>query len=177
MEVINISKAAEKTIEGSTTGATFRKPNLDDGADVWELVKDIKVLDLNSSYSYLMWCSYFSETSIVVELNGKIVGFVSGFLKPTTPNRLFVWQVAVCESQRGKGYASSMVKQLLKRDACSEVRYIDTTVTPSNKASQKLFAGLARDLNTDIQVSPCFTANDFPEKGHEDEMIHQIGPF
>lgn len=140
-------------------------------------MKNTKILDLNSSYSYLLWCSYFSETSIVVEIDEKVVGFVSGFVKPNSPNRLFIWQVAVAESERGKGRASRMLKQLLERDVCKDIQYLETTVSPSNIASQKLFSGLARDLDTSLHVSACFAANDFPEKGHEDEWIHQIGPF
>ena len=155
----------------------FREPCLEDGAEVWKLIKQTGVLDLNSSYSYLMWCTYFGDTSIVIESDDKIVGFVSAFIKPASPNKLFVWQVAVAESERGKGFASKMLHQLLKRNACEDIQFIETTITPSNIASQKLFQGLARDLKTELQVSDCFNTNDFPEKGHEDELMHQIGPF
>src|SRR5699024_11664859 len=86
-----------------------RQPTLEDGAQVWELVKSTGVLDLNSSYQYLMWCNYFSDTSVVVEQNDKIVGFISGFTNPKQTNTLFVWQVAVHESQRGKGLATKML--------------------------------------------------------------------
>src|SRR5699024_8768919 len=175
-EVIYISSATSATIQKDAV-EKYREPNLDDGADIWNLIKDTKVLDLNSSYSYLMWCSYFSETSIVIELKGKVVGFVSGFIKPTDKNRLFIWQVAVDESERGKGYASKMLNALLERENCADVKYLETTISPSNMASQKLFHGLARDLDTKIHVNELFTATDFPEEGHEDELIHQIGPF
>src|SRR5699024_12005150 len=75
------------------------------GSEVWKLIKETGVLDLNSSYSYLMWCSYFNDTSIIIESNEKVVGFVSGFVKPSSPNRLFIWQVARSEERRvGKEY-------------------------------------------------------------------------
>src|SRR5699024_11825128 len=80
----------------------FCKPTKDDGAEVWELIKHTGVLDLNSSYSYLMWCEIFSETSIVVEREGNTVGFISGFIHPDQPDTLFIWQVAVDASERGK---------------------------------------------------------------------------
>lgn len=156
---------------------TFREPNSDDGAEVWKLIKSTGVLDLNSSYSYLMWCNYFSDTSMIVEEDNKIVGFVSGFVKPTSPDRLFVWQVAVAESQRGKGLASKMLESLLEREACEGIHYVEATISPSNIPSSKLFHRLARKLETEIEVSECFVAEDFPEQGHEDELTHQIGPF
>lgn len=177
MEVIIITSSANVTIEKEKTAERFRKPRLEDGAEVWRLVKNTGILDLNSSYSYLMWCSEFSETSVIVEANNEIIGFISGFIKPTSPNRLFIWQVAVGESERGKGLASKMLHHLLSRDACIDINYIETTVSPSNIPSQKLFHSLARDLEVEMHVSTGFTENDFPEQGHEDELLHQIGPF
>lgn len=155
----------------------FRKPSKDDGSEVWKLIKDTGVLDLNSSYSYLLWCTYFCDTSIIVESDEKIVGFVSAFIEPGTPDKLFIWQVAVCESERGKGLASVMLKKLLDRDVCNSIDYLETTVTPTNIPSQKLFHRLAKDLSTEIQVSEYFKESDFPEEGHEDELLHLIGPF
>lgn len=124
-----------------------------------------------------MWCQNFSETSVVIEVNKKVVGFVSGYIKPDTPDILFVWQVAVSKTQRGKGFASKMLHHILERAVCKNIRYVEATVSPSNIPSQKLFHGLARNLDSKIEVSKCFTSNDFPEKGHEDELSHQIGPF
>src|SRR5699024_5571098 len=91
--------------------------------------------------------------------------------------KLFIWQVAVAESERGKGLASKMLHHILERDVCENVRYVEATVSPSNIPSRKLFNGLARNLDTNIEVFDCFTAEDFPEQGHEDELTHQIGPF
>jgi L-2,4-diaminobutyric acid acetyltransferase len=64
----------------------FRKPTKEDGAAVWELIKHTGVLDLNSSYSYLMWCDIFSGTSVVAQREGETVGFISGFINPDKPN-------------------------------------------------------------------------------------------
>ncbi|MDZ7924415.1 MAG: GNAT family N-acetyltransferase [Marinagarivorans sp.] len=45
----------------------------------------------------------------------KVVGFISGYIPPRTPNTLFVWQVAISEKARGKGLASQLVAQQLKQ--------------------------------------------------------------
>lgn len=155
----------------------FRTPTEEDGKEVWQLIKNTGVLDLNSSYSYLMWSKFFDETSVVVEVENQIVGFISGFIQPNSPETLFIWQVAVDESARGKGLASRMLHAILHRDACRNIRCLEATVSPSNEASQALFRKLARDLNTVCEESKFFTANQFPGSGHEDEDLFKIGPF
>ncbi|GGK01938.1 L-2,4-diaminobutyric acid acetyltransferase [Lentibacillus kapialis] len=155
----------------------FRKPTKDDGSEVWELIKHTGVLDLNSSYSYLMWCEIFSETSIVVEREGNTVGFISGFIHPDQPDTLFIWQVAVDDSERGNGIATKMLYHLLKREGCGDVNHVEATVSPSNTASQQLFKGLAKKLNTKCVIHDYFTSGDFPSEGHEDELLFKIGPI
>lgn len=158
-----------------------RKPRPADGGAIWELVKDTGVLDLNSSYSYLLLCRHFADTCVVAdpateEIEG-VVGFVSGYHPPAKDDTLFIWQVAVSEEARGQGVAQEMVRDILYRDVCSDVAYIETTVTPSNEPSQALFESIARDLETDFTVRPCFPADVFPEDGHETENLYRIGPF
>lgn len=155
----------------------FRTPVVEDGKQIWQLIKDAGTLDLNSSYSYLLWTKYFGDTSVVVESNGQLVGFISGFIQPKAPDTLFVWQVAVDASKRGKGLASRMLQALLHSYACRNIRYLEATVSPSNKASQALFRKLARDFETDCKVTNCFTEEQFPGKGHEAERLFTIGPL
>ncbi|TMN23904.1 diaminobutyrate acetyltransferase [Lentibacillus cibarius] len=161
----------------SETGLHFRRPTKDDGAEVWELVKGTGVLDLNSSYSYIMWCEIFSDTSIVVEREERIVGFISGFIHPDQPDTLFIWQVAVDESERGQGLATRMLYQLLQRETCADIQSVEATVSPSNSASQRLFLGLARKMLTKCVIHDYFTSDDFPGEGHEDEHLFKIGPI
>ncbi|SMO63309.1 diaminobutyrate acetyltransferase [Melghirimyces algeriensis] len=156
----------------------FRKPEDEDGSEVWKLIKRAGVLDLNSPYSYLMLCKFFSETCVIAQdKNGKVVGFVSAFRPQTTEDTIFVWQVAVDTSQRGKGLGKALLRSLLSRDSCADVRYLEATVSPSNIPSQSLFKGLAKDLETQCDISECFSENMFPEHGHESEWTYRIGPF
>lgn len=155
----------------------FRKPTEEDGKEVWQLIKNTGVLDLNSSYSYLMWSKFFDETSVIVEETNKVISFVSGFIQQKSPDTIFIWQVAVDETARGKGLASRMLQSILQRDACRNIRCIEATVSPSNIASQALFRKLARDLKTECNVTECFTENQFPGTGHEDELLFTIGPI
>ncbi|RDD63704.1 diaminobutyrate acetyltransferase [Ferruginivarius sediminum] len=157
---------------------TFRKPEKEDGAAMHELVEKTGVLDVNSAYSYLMLGEYFSDTCVVAERGGRIVGFVSGFIPPERPDTVFVWQVGVANSEKGRGLAKRLIRQLLQSEVCADVHYLESTVTPSNVPSTRLFRSIARELHTSCVIDSGFHESLFPDKGdHESERLFRIGPF
>lgn len=155
----------------------LRAPVEEDGKAIWELVKSTQVLDLNSAYSYLMLCKYFKDTCVVADAGGRIVGFVSAFCLPADPETVFVWQVAVDKAYRRRRLGMTMLKHLLERESCSGVRFLEITVTTSNKAAGSLYRKLAKNLGAPCEASECFPARMFPGGQHEDEMLFRIGPF
>ncbi|WP_323741926.1 diaminobutyrate acetyltransferase [Salinibacillus xinjiangensis] len=168
---------SQVVLEPSTQDSvTFEKPSVEDGKAMWELVNNSS-LDQNSAYKYIMMCEYFADTCVVAKENGKLVGFVTAFIPPEKKDVVFVWQIGVDSSQRGKGIASKLLNALVERQACKDVNYLEATVTPSNKASQSLFKRLARDHQTDCKISECFTEDLFPSDDHEEELSFLIGPF
>jgi len=135
------------------------------------------VLDLNSAYSYLLLCKYFSDTCVVAEAKGKIAGYISAFSPPNQPEVIFVWQVAVDEAFRRRRLGMSMLKHLLARDICSNSRNLEITVNPSNQAAYILYHKLADELNTSCAEEECFPSPLFPGAQHEDEIMLRIGPL
>ncbi|MEV0948461.1 diaminobutyrate acetyltransferase [Rhodococcus sp. NPDC049939] len=152
----------------------FRSPKIADGVRLWEIAANTKVLDLNSSYAYLLWCRDFSRSSVVAVVDERIVGFVTGFIRPESPETLFVWQVAVDADQRGNGIAGRMLSSLLDRLAPDGINRLETTISPDNDASIALFTALARRRGTAITKHELFSPNDFPD-GHEAEDLYTIG--
>ena len=144
---------------------------------MWRIARDSKVLDLNSSYSYLLLSKQFSRTCVVAEHDGQVVGFATAYRLPDDPSVLFLWQVAVDASARGQGLALSLMKWLLSQDVCRDVTAFETTVTPSNAPSTALFHALTRELQSSLDISPYFGEDDFPDAGHEAENLFHIGPF
>lgn len=147
---------------------------------MWRLVKETGVLDLNSVYAYLLVAEHFGPTSVVAEIDGEIVGFVSAYCPPHKPETVFVWQVGVAEAGRGCGLATRMLFDIVERPACRErgVRYLDTTIGPSNEASQALFRGFARKLGVEVTETELFGSEHFPDpESHEPEILFRIGPF
>ncbi|NIL78213.1 Acetylornithine/succinyldiaminopimelate aminotransferase [Rhodococcus sp. B10] len=154
---------------------TFRSPQVSDGVRLWEIARDSRVLDLNSSYAYVLWCRDFAATSVVSDVDGRAVGFVTGYIRQDSPTTFFVWQVAVDADQRGKGLAGRMLNELLDRLAPQGITHLETTISPDNEASIALFTALARTRGTDITKSDLFAPNDFPDS-HEAEELYTVGP-
>lgn len=152
----------------------LRHPTPDDGADVWQLVRDTGVLDVNSLYAYAMWFRHFAGTCVVAEDGGEIVGFVTGYRLPEQPEAIFIWQVGVRSNHRGRGLASRLLRWVVHSQP--DAHMLHTTITPSNTASRRLFRSLARHLDTDCQVGPGLSASQLGGT-HESEELFRIGPF
>jgi len=156
----------------------LRAPRVADGAAIHALIRACPPLDLNSAYAYLLLSHHFTDTCVVAEKNGEIVGYVSGYVPPAQPDVFFVWQVAVHEHGRGLGLGQRMLRHLLQRPAAHGARYVETTVSPSNGPSRAMFQRLAASLGTSLQETALFTTDMFgPGAAHEDETLLRIGPF
>lgn len=157
--------------------ATLRTPKSTDGAAVHKLVENCPPLDPNSMYCNLLQCTHFSDTCVAAELDGELVGFVSGYIPPATPNVFFCWQMAVGEKARGQGLAKRMIREILQREQCLQVSYLETTITESNEASWGVFKSLAKDLNTELNSSVMFDREQHFAGEHATEMLVRLGPF
>ncbi|MEE9935234.1 MAG: diaminobutyrate acetyltransferase [Deltaproteobacteria bacterium] len=159
------------------TDIYFRQPEIADAPFMERLVKASPPLDLNSLYCYLIVCAHFFRTSVVACDAGAVCGFISAYVRPGAEDTLFVWQVAVDKTYRGKGIARSMLSSLLNRTAPHSPRYLETTVSPSNIPSKALFSSLAASLGAPLMQSVLFSADDFGESRHEEEVLFRIGPL
>lgn len=176
--VMNPNNELPDTDTGNT--AAFRRPRARDGQRMWEIARDSRVLDVNSPYAYVLWSQDFSETSIVAEINGRTVGFVTGYRRPDNPHILMVWQVAVDDAHRGKQIAKRMLCELFTHCAAAGVTDLNTTISPDNQASARLFAGAARALGLHFSCEPFFSADLFPAEpesdSHEREDLYLLTP-
>lgn len=134
-------------------------------------------LDANSGYCNLLQCTHFADTCIVVERDGEILGWVSGYRPPTDPDSFFVWQVAVAPAARGKGLGQRMINALLERPFAAGVTHLITTVTHDNAPSWALFNGLARAWGTSLTKSVMFERNAHFAGAHDTEWLARIGPL
>ena len=136
---------------------TFRKPVREDGPEIWDLIRDCKPLDENSMYCNLLQADHFADTCVVAELDGAIVGWVSGYILPHDPEAVFVWQVAVSEKARGHGVGGRMLRHLMEREVCDGVTRLQTTITKDNDASWGLFRKFAKREGGQLDAQAHFT--------------------
>ncbi|KUI20364.1 L-2,4-diaminobutyric acid acetyltransferase [Mycobacterium sp. GA-1285] len=159
----------------------LRSPNEADAIAMHRLVAETEVLDLNSTYAYLLMATDFASTSIVAERDGHICGLITGYHPPARPDVLFVWQVAVSAAARGTGLASAMLDALVHRvrvNRRGRPVTVEATVAPSNSASRAFFGAFARRHGVPIVEEPRFTAAHLAaDESHEDEPTVRIGPI
>ena len=155
----------------------FRKPTAEDGFPLNQLVENSPPLDPNSVYCNLLQCTHFADTSVAVEEDGKLVGFISGYVPPGKPDTYFLWQVVVDSSQRGRGLAKKMMHAIIDRPECAALTHLETTITPDNEASWSLFRGFARRNNAALESQVHFTRDTHFHGAHDDEHLLRIGPF
>ena len=164
-------------MEAPTHDILTRKPEPCDGLAIHQLVANSPPLDLNSIYSYYLLSDHFSDTCIVAECQGKVIGFVSAYLIPQRPETLFIWQVVVDSELRGRSVARRMISALLLRLDGLGLGAIEATVNPSNAASRGLFERLAQQWGSTLETSTFLDASAFgPAGGHESEILLRI-PF
>lgn len=159
------------------SAASLRPPTSEDGAAVFELIRGCPPLDVNSRYCNLLQCSHFSDTCVLAEQEGRVVGFISAYRVPDRTDTLFVWQVAVGECARGQGLGGRMLDHLLARPACTGVRFVETTITEDNQPSWGLFSAFARRRATALERSLLFDQQRHFDGHHASEYRVRIGPF
>lgn len=152
---------------------TLRKPESTDGAAIWALVRNCKPLDENSMYANLIQADHFRDTCVVAELNGEIVGWISGHMIPNQ-NAFFVWQVAVGEQARGMGLGKKMLLDLIERDELEDAETLKTTITEDNAASWGLFRSFARHIGGELIDEPHFERDTHFGGAHDTEHMVTI---
>jgi len=139
-----------------------------------QLAADSNVLDVNSTYAYLLLSSHFAATSAVAEIGDALAGFVCAYRVPSDPQVLFVWQIGVDTRFRGRGIAHALLDSVTSRGG---VQFLEASVTPSNRASRRLFEGFAERRGVDCREQTLFAQELFADGAHEPEQLLRIGPL
>ncbi|MFT5869937.1 MAG: L-2,4-diaminobutyric acid acetyltransferase [Paracoccaceae bacterium] len=174
---MRMSKSDHFDIRKQGDAPHIRAPKPSDGPNVWRLIDAAGALDANSLYCNLLQCSHFAATCALAELDGEVIGWMSGHMPPDQPDTLFVWQVCVTDAARGLGLGQRLINSVLERPVCEQVRNVECTITKQNAASWALFHKVARTLNADLKSQPHFLRDTHLGGLHESEFRVTIGPF
>lgn len=179
---MNGVQTAPEIRTGAHNWATaLRPPRGSDAVAIRDLVAETAVLDLNSTYAYLLLSTDFAQTSIVADVDGRLQGFITGYRPPPRPGVLFVWQVAVAPSAQRGGLAAAMLDALVDRVRAGgdgAPLTVEATVSPGNASSRAFFGAFARRHGVALTEHGHFTADQLdPDGAHEDEPLLRIGPI
>lgn len=152
-------------------------PRAEDGPRVSQLIASSPPLDVNSAYCNLLQCTDFSDTCVLAERDGALLGWISAYRPPNARELLFVWQVAVDSAARGEGLALKMLDALLARPAVAGARALTTTITEDNEASWRLFQAFARRHGATLTKSPRFEREAHFAGAHDTEWEARIAPL
>lgn len=156
---------------------TVRGVRPGEGKTLWRLAATSETLETNTTYAYGLLARDFSETCLLAEADGDPVGYVAAYRPPTRSDVVFVWQIGVAKSARGRGLAKRLLHALVERPGCRGVRHLESTVTPSNAASDRLFRSFARERGAPVEVLSGFAAEELGDGDHEREDLYRVGPL
>ncbi|MFC3076925.1 diaminobutyrate acetyltransferase [Phenylobacterium terrae] len=178
MDTAELKRASGGLGQKTTAGQiTLGAPTPEDGPAVHALISACPPLDQNSAYCNALQCTHFAATCVLARRDGAPVGWVSAYLRPDSPETLFVWQVAVAPEARGAGLGLRMLDALLAREACRGVRRLETTITGSNAPSWALFRRLAEGRGAPMRHRPWLMEGAHLPPSAPTEHLVAIGPF
>jgi L-2,4-diaminobutyric acid acetyltransferase len=153
----------------------IRNVKVEDIKEVYKLlVANRPYVGLNSRYTYFLLARDFSDTCVVVEHEGKIIAFSSGYVPPSRADTFFNWETVVHRDYRGYNLQKRMLLHQIK---IANAKFFEGTVNPSNEVSRRNFCELAELLSTKCEKKTLFTKEDFENDGHEPEVLYRIGPI
>ena len=172
-----IARSSARPSKRHASDHIFRSPSAQDAAAVAALIAACPPLDANSLYCNLLQCTHFASTCVLALRDGRLDGWISGYRPPDQPDAFFVWQVAVHERARGTGLGIAMLEALFSRPEIADARWLKTSVTPSNRASVRMFEKFAALRGADIRQQPWFDSAAHFGGQHESEDLYAIGPL
>lgn len=121
-----------------------------DFPSVWSLVKDSKVLDIHTPYTY--WVQLHARPALmyVAEHEGEIVGFISGLAHIRREGEVFVWQIGVCEEFRHQGIGTALMDAMYRKAKEAGFSSMSLTVTEDNLPSKAMFEKFALSLGSQL---------------------------
>lgn len=166
-------------IDSNGLPVTVRNVRVEDAAPIHALVSAAGELDVNSCYCYLLICRDFCDTCLVAHRKDDLLGVITAYRPPRDPETLFVWQVGVARHARRQGIGRRLLRELVTRPACRDVKRLEATVTRSNVASRQMFQAFAAEWPATCQWRSGFPAGLFgpQDPKHEAEQRLCIEPL
>lgn len=156
------------------TKLAIRHPEMRDAAAIHRLISETPDLDSNSAYMYALLCRDFSATCAVAFENDRLVGVLTGYLRPDAPWTYFAWQTVVSPDSTRHDTAMSMYDLVLDRLLqAKEVNTLEMSIDDNNRAIRLLLSRLARRYHATRTLAPLFSSKELGED-HHPETLHTL---
>ena len=160
-------------------GLILDAPRLEDGAALWRIARDSRTLDLNSSYSYLLWCRDFAATSVVAREAGRRSGRLHHRLRPppapADAGRLAGRRRRGGTRPRPRGGDARRAGGPRRREL-GDRRDRDHRHPRQHPLEPPVHLLRRAPRRTRWRRRCSSTRACFPESGHEPEVLYRIGP-
>jgi L-2,4-diaminobutyric acid acetyltransferase len=153
---------------------TLRAPLPEDGARIAALAEDFVSRKARNIPETLVGRGAFRETSVLAELAGKLLGWVSAYILPYDPQTLFIWAVEVVKSEQNPGLSSLMLGYLMRQEPRAGLTRVQTVISCDEDRPWALFRQFARWQHSRLDIQPYFTQALTPHKRHENDNLVTI---
>lgn len=145
-------------------------------------------LDVNSLYAYALLALHHGSTCFVALRDGQLCGAVTGYVPPEQPDTYFLWQIAIAPAQQGSGLGSALLNHVVQHClAGKKLQLLETTISPDNAASQRLFRRFAQRQGVNCLQLPLLSSEELQplqdlesaqsQPVHEAEDLYRLGPW
>ena len=153
---------------------TMRTPQGEDADCIVALIGDTPSQAMRRAHGSLVANGFSPETSVVAELDGKLVGWALAYVLPFDPETLFIWTVEVSDVSADTGLDSLMLGHLMRQDACAKVTRVQTSIPSDDEDSWSLFRRFANWQRSRMKIQPFVTQALFPRDRHKNENLVTI---
>lgn len=152
-----------------TDKTTVREFKVEDAEDLRKLADACQPLLVNGVYVNIFLAKYFGNSCFIMELEGKPIGFVSGFKSTTDPKIFFLWQLGLLPEFRGKGLSTPLIHRVFeaaKKLNCEKAQF---SISPTIDSSFHAFSNYAKKKDRTMKVVEERKYSDplSGKKGHE----------
>jgi L-2,4-diaminobutyric acid acetyltransferase len=140
-----------------TAGKTNRMYNIrrakrGDLEGIYALVKETRVLDVHTPYTYWVMNEGYEKLMLVADNGGEIIGYVGGLSAFREPNATFIWQIGVLPSWQRRGIGMALLDKFVESSIKIGATKIYTTISDQNEASLLLFASFTQKISKSLNI-------------------------
>lgn len=103
----------------------------------WVIDLESKVFNEHDPYFYMQFYESCSESFIVAEINGLVIGYVVGFLAEKETGRIF--SLAVHQAYRDRGVGSALLKEIIDIFSGAGVAEVILEVRSGNLRAKRFY--------------------------------------